>query len=247
MTRTLSRLFDNYTEAMAAVEDLEQAGIEANDISLIANNADNWHTGHRHETASIGDADGDGDNDVAVGAGKGAVTGGALGAGAGLLAGLGILAIPGIGAVAAAGWLASTAIGAVVGAAAGGATGGLLGALKESGHTDDEAHVYSEGVRRGGALVSVKAEEDEIRRVEQILDGRGGVDAATRGRLYRQTGWSQFDEQAPPYSSEEIARERRLYREERSFAAGEPTDRTIPDEPSDRNLGGAPTAPGRDF
>ncbi len=56
-----------------------------------------------------------------------------------------MLAIPGLGPVVAAGWLASTAVGAAVG----GATGGLLGALKEAGHSDEEANVYAEGVRRG--------------------------------------------------------------------------------------------------
>lgn len=135
-----------------------------------------------------------------------------LGAGAGVLAGLGMLAIPGLGPVVAAGWLASTAVGAAVGAVAGGATGGLLGALKEAGHTDEEAHVYSEGVRRGGTLVSVKADEDEKDRLEAILNGRRGFDAATRGEAYRQSGWSAFDPDAQPYSSEQIAQERARYR-----------------------------------
>jgi len=132
--------------------------------------------------------------------------------------------------VVAAGWLASTAVGALVGAAAGGATGGLLGALKEAGHTDEEAHVYSEGVRRGGTLVSVKAQDDDVARVTEILDGRRGVDAVTRGEAYRQAGWSRFDETAEPYSADQIARERSLYRaEDRSFAAMSPDEAILDD------------------
>lgn len=217
MTRTVTRLFDSHPEALAAVEELEREGVDHEKISLVSNNADNWHSGQPHTgrraiDAPLGDANGDGDNDVAEGAGKGAATGGLIGGGAGLLAGLGMLAIPGLGPVVAAGWLVSTAVGAAIGAAAGGATGGLLGALKEAGHSDEEANVYTEGVRRGGTLVSVKADDGQAGRIEQILSGRRGVDAMSRGDAYRQSGWDRFDDTAAPYSAEDIARERQLYR-----------------------------------
>jgi hypothetical protein len=150
-----------------------------------------------------------------------------------------MLAIPGLGPVVAAGWLAATAVGAAVGAAAGGATGGLLGALKEAGHSDDEANVYSEGVRRGGALVSVKAHDNEIQAVERILDEGRGVHPPTRGDAYRQDGWTGFDPAATPYSAEQIGRERTLYGENRSFEAA-PTDDVLIDDdavrPEDRDV-----------
>jgi hypothetical protein len=231
---TVTRLFDSHTEALRALDDLERAGVHHDRISLVSNNTDNWHAGHRHDgdaptaRGPLGDRNGDGENDVADGAGKGATTGGLIGGGAGLLAGLGMLAIPGLGPVVAAGWLASTVVGAAVGAAAGGAAGGLLGALKEAGHTDEEAHVYSEGVRRGGTLVSVRADESEVDRIERILAGQRGVDALSRGRMYRETGWSGFDPAAQPYSVDEIDRERRLYGERRSFAGDDPA--STPDE-----------------
>ncbi len=210
---TVTRLFDSHTEALDAVAALEAAGVSHHKISIVSNNTDNWHSGSEGGSKGpLGDNNGDGENDVADGAGKGATTGGVLGAGAGILAGLGMLAIPGLGPVVAAGWLASTAVGAAVGAAAGGATGGLLGALKEAGHSDEEANVYSEGVRRGGTLVSVKADGDEKDRFESILQGRRGYDATARGDAYRQTGWSGFDADAQPYTSDEITRERGLYR-----------------------------------
>ena len=210
---TVTRLFDSHTEALDAVSELEAVGVSHDKISIVSNNTDNWHSGSAGgRKGPLGDNNGDGENDVADGAGKGATTGGVLGAGAGILAGLGMLAIPGLGPVVAAGWLASTAVGAAVGAAAGGATGGLLGALKEAGHSDEEANVYSEGVRRGGTLVSVKADGDEKDRFESILQGRRGYDATARGDAYRQTGWSGFDADAQPYTSDEITRERGLYR-----------------------------------
>ncbi|MFN3877242.1 MAG: hypothetical protein ACK4MH_02560 [Brevundimonas sp.] len=210
---TVTRLFDSHTEALDAVSKLEAAGVSHDKISIVSNNADNWHAGSGdHKALPLGDRNGDGENDVADGAGKGATTGGLLGAGAGVLAGLGMLAIPGLGPVVAAGWLASTAVGAAVGAAAGGATGGLLGALKESGHSDEEANVYSEGVRRGGTLVSVKADGDEAQRIQAILDSSRGYDATARGEAYRQSGWSGFDADAKPYTSDQILEERARYR-----------------------------------
>ncbi|PVM88585.1 hypothetical protein [Caulobacter endophyticus] len=230
MTRTITRLFDTHAQALDAVEDLQRAGVDDDRISLVSNNADNWHagdwrTGRSFSNGPLGDANRDGENDVAEGAGKGATTGGLIGGGAGLLAGLGMLAIPGLGPVVAAGWLASTAVGAAVGAVAGGATGGLLGALKEAGHDDAEANVYAEGVRRGGTLVSVRADEDRAGEIERILNGRRGVDAVSRGALYRQSGWSRFDESTDPYTVEQVRRERDLYRgEERSFAGGGDTE-----------------------
>lgn len=212
---TVTRLFDSHTHAINAVTELEASGIDHDKISIVSNNTDKWHAGSSDGgSGPLGDRghDNNADNDVADGAGKGAATGGLLGAGAGVLAGLGMLAIPGLGPVVAAGWLASTAVGAAVGAAAGGATGGLLGALKDAGHTDDEANVYSEGVRRGGTLVSVKADDGEESRIEAILEGKGSYDATARGESYRQSGWSGFDTNAAPYTDDQIARERTAYR-----------------------------------
>lgn len=213
---TVTRLFDSHTEALAAVTEIEGAGISHDKISMISNNADNWHEGHDHTATKgdrLGDANGDGDNSVASGAGKGGATGGVVGAGAGILAGLGMLAIPGLGPVVAAGWLASTAVGAAIGAAAGGVTGGLLGALKEAGHSDEDANVYAESVRRGATLISVKVHGDaEEARVTSLLDAQRGFDASARGQAYRQTGWSGFDVDAAPLTGEDISRERALYR-----------------------------------
>ncbi len=194
MKTTITRLFDNRSEAEAAVRDLESIGVAEDDLSLVAGrtSAEDTRAFARH------DHDLDGDNDTAEGAGKGAATGGLIGGGAGLLAGLGLLAIPGLGPVVAAGWLASTAVGAAVGAVAGGATGGLLGALKDAGVPEGDAHVFAEGVRRGSTLVSARVEQTDVARAEAVLNGHSGVDAVTRGAVYRGEGWTSFDERAAP-------------------------------------------------
>ena len=153
--RTVSRLFDNYEQARQAVADLKAAGIPESEISVVANNVDSSH-----------DRDADNIDDRGEGAGAGAGVGATLGGAAGLLTGLGLMAIPGVGPVVAAGWLATTALGAL----AGGAAGGLIGALTQAGVDEDDAHVYAEGVRRGGTLVTVRADEDTATRADSILD-----------------------------------------------------------------------------
>jgi hypothetical protein len=194
--RTITALFDTYDHAASAVRAVKDAGISSSDISLIANNA----------SGEVDYQDGAGEG-AAAGAGVGAVAGG----GAGLLAGLGALAIPGIGPVVAGGWLVATAVGALAGAAVGGATGGLLGALANAGVPEEEAHVYAEGVRRGGTLVSVRVEDSRADTVHAILRNSAGVDIDARRRDYAAEGWKGFDEDAPAYSEEQIRDYRTAY------------------------------------
>jgi hypothetical protein len=187
-TRTIARLYDTHEDAVAVVRDLEAAGIPHDRVSIVAPNYD-----ERYATEPAGS-----------GAGAGATIGTIIGGGAGLLAGIGAIAIPGVGPVVAAGWLVALITGAGIGAAA----GGLLGSLTGSGVAEDEAHVYAEGVRRGGSLVTVRMDEAEAPRVEQIMAAYAPVDWQTREADYRAAGWDRFDPAAPAYSAEAIERER---------------------------------------
>jgi hypothetical protein len=201
MTLTISRLYDNYSDAKRAVGRLEAAGVPHSEISIVANNSDNWFDANKKV-----DRDRDGVDDRAEGAGKGAGIGAGLGGAAGLLAGLGLLAIPGLGPVVAAGWLASTALGA----AAGAATGGLIGALTEAGISKEDAHAYGEGVRRGGTLVSARVAEGDRARLDGILN-ESAVNLRDRSAAWQKTGWKTFDPASQPYGAEEVRRERQLY------------------------------------
>jgi len=201
--RTLTRLYDGYDDAARAVADLEAAGVPHSEISLISHRASDPHYAPA-ETAAIRE-------EPASDAGTGAAIGGVLGGAAGLLAGLGMLTIPGIGPVVAAGWLAATAAGAATGAAAGAAAGGLVGSLTEAGVPEDHAHVYAEGVRRGGALVTARIPDEFVGEAEPILHRYRPVDPDTRATAYRQSGWSAFDENAMPYDRAQIEQERTLY------------------------------------
>jgi len=190
MTRTVTRLFDSRSQAEAAVRDLEASGIPTERLSIVAAES---RAGEARSFAADSDVEDEG-SETLEGAGQGAGVGAAIGGGLGLLAGLGALAIPGVGPVVAAGWLGSTLAGAATGAAVGGVTGGILGALKDAGVADEDAHVYAEGVRRGGAIVSVRTDDDDAFRAQEILARHGGVDAVARGQAYRDEGWTGFDE-----------------------------------------------------
>ena len=55
----------------------------------------------------------------------------------------------------------------LAGAAAGAATGGVLGALTQAAISDDDAHVYAEGLRRGGgAVVSARVADQDAARLQ---------------------------------------------------------------------------------
>jgi hypothetical protein len=198
MTKTISRLYGSYDRASQAVRDLEAAGVPHNDISIVANNADDWY-GQNGNGARRVDRDRDGVDDRAEGAGAGAGIGAAVGGTAGLLAGLGLMAIPGVGPVVAAGWLVATA----AGAAAGGVTGGIIGALTQAGVSEDEAHVYAEGVRRGGTLVTARVSDADAARLESVLD-RAALRTSDLRSSYQKAGWRSFDPKSKPYTADEV-------------------------------------------
>ena len=206
MTETITRLYNSHAEANAVVNALRQANVAERNISVLASNADEWHRDGKPATYPDKDFDGKDDRGeaAAAGAGVGAAVGGTLGA----LTGLGIMAIPGVGPLVAAGWLVAT----LAGAAAGGATGGVIGALTQTGASPEEAEVYAEALRRGGAVVSVRTDDAAERgRIASIMD-RSSVNVTERGAAYRKAGWSRFDAGAPPYTSDQVRRERDLYR-----------------------------------
>jgi hypothetical protein len=199
-TEIITGLFDIYDEAAQSVREIEAIGVPRDDLSVVANNIDNRYVTTEGSNAGP---------DAAAGAGVGAL----LGGGAGVLAGLGLLAIPGVGPVVAAGWLVTAAVGAVAGAGAGGITGGVVGSLTGGGVSKEHAHIYAEGIRRGGTLVTARVEPNQAVAVGEIMHRNHAVDPASRGKTYRDTGWNSFDETASPYTATELERERQRTRD----------------------------------
>jgi uncharacterized protein (TIGR02271 family) len=197
MAKTIVGLFDDVNDAHTVVQELVDAGVDHNNISIVANDAKGEYKQYRADGSS-----------AAEGAGAGAVGGGVLGGVLGLLVGVGALAIPGIGPVLAAGPLAA-ALGTagastLVGAGVGAATGGLIGGLVGLGIPEEDANMYAEGVRRGGTLVTAKVADNLADRAAAIMQREGTVDLDAAGATWRQSGWNGFDVNANPYSASEI-------------------------------------------
>jgi uncharacterized membrane protein len=182
--RRITAFFDTYDEAARAVTRLEAAHIPNFEISLVSNNFNDAQT---HHTTRTFDKEGSSHEFAGATAAAGTVAG----AGAGLLAGLGTVAVPGFGPVIAAGWIVST----LVGAGAGAAVGGLAGALADAGLSDEDAQNYAEGVRRGGALLTVKVDEAQMDRVVKILDDEGEIEP---NEEEREAARAENEAPAPP-------------------------------------------------
>jgi len=193
--KTVVALYDQISDANAAVKELVEYGIPRDNISLMASDLAGNYSSYLSRSASGETMAETMDGTVggaATGAGVGAIVGG-LG---GLLIGLGVLAVPGVGPVLAAGPLA-TAISALTGAGggamAGGAAGGLLGALVDLGLPEETAGNYAEGVRRGGTLVTVRAEDHQAEDVRRIMNRYKVVNLDERVRSWRDQGWTGYN------------------------------------------------------
>jgi len=71
--------------------------------------------------------------------------------------------------------------------------------LLKAGVSEEDAHVYAEGVRRGGTLVTARVDDARADSADAILQAAKGVDLNTRRQEYASEGWKRFDETAEPY------------------------------------------------
>ena len=169
MTQKVSAVFDSHAEAERAVSELRSAGIQDNDLSVIAH-----HKGTTTATTGDGEITDEHHRNVL----RGILGGGALGAGLGVAA----LAIPGVGPLAAAGAIAASAVpeAMAVGAAAGAAAGTLNEVLTKHGVSEQDASYYSERIRNGGVIVCVDATGANVndQTAQDILYRNGGHNTA---------------------------------------------------------------------
>ena len=160
--RSVSRLFVNLEEAVAAADHLVAAGFDPASISVISpHSSQSLGFDSMDDMAVRNDPDG-----MAAGAAVGASVGAVLGGTTGLLMGLGLLIIPGIGPALAIGPLAS----AIVGLSLGGATGGVTGALVRGGVPPLESNEYSLALKRGESLVFLQVPDERVFEAGAILD-----------------------------------------------------------------------------
>ncbi len=176
-------LFERTADAERAVDALLSHGFVKDDIGVMAR--DSAMQEYLNEQASAAAKDE---------AGTDVVGGALLGGLGGLLAGIAALAIPGIGPVVTAGAVASALGWPLLGAGAGAAAGGLIGALVAADVPEEDAHVYAEGVKRGGVLVTVQASEGRLAEAQAIMGEAGAADIKSRRAAWQRDGWSYFNE-----------------------------------------------------
>ena len=133
--------YENEHEAIKAIEELRQQGYSREEISVLSKDKD--------VLTDLKEVAG---SKAMRGLEAGAVTGGVLGSGFGLIAGIVGFAIPGLGPVLAAGPIAM----ALAGGVAGVGIGGLAGTLVGLGISDEDAARYESDVREGKILVLVE-------------------------------------------------------------------------------------------
>lgn len=201
MTKTVVALYDDFDSARSAVEALVDGGFERSDISLVANDASGKYAAIYDTSVPGADAVIE-DEDVSAGEGAG------FGAVVGALVGLGVALIPGIGPVIAAGPLAA-ALMAGIGAATGAVTGGVVASLVDFGVPEEHAVQYAEGIRRGGALLTVHLKQDEwADRAQTIMNRYNPVDIDQRSSEWHANGWTGYDANAAPYTADQISQSR---------------------------------------
>ncbi len=69
---------------------------------------------------------------------------------------------------------------------------GWWGALKDLFMPDEDRHLYAEGLRRGGYLVTVTTSDANYERALDILDDEGTIDMDERERAWRSEGWTGY-------------------------------------------------------
>jgi hypothetical protein len=80
--------------------------------------------------------------------------------------------------------------------------GGFVSALNRIGLPDDEAHMYAEGVRRGGVLLAIEVADDADQKSVQIINQHHPKDIESRSTIWRdEEGWERFDSRRKPLDS----------------------------------------------
>ena len=70
-------------------------------------------------------------------------------------------------------------------------SGGPVAGLVACGVPEGEAHILAEGVRRGGAIVAVKADDEmEAEQAALLMNRHGAVDVEACATGWRSQGWS---------------------------------------------------------
>jgi hypothetical protein len=115
----------------------------------------------------------------------------------------------------------------------------MLAQLATRGVPAEDAHAFAEGVRRGGAIVCVRTEdEEEAAEAAELMSAHGALDIDACSSDWRRSGWSGRAEVQPDVPTEHYAAQfgeypsapGRIYQDPRSRRYSGP-ERRVRDEP----------------
>lgn len=204
MTKTIVALYDHRSEAETASRDLQAAGFESSAVEILSHadltsggwsGSDTTGLGTTTGDSSVGAASGMARTDLSTGyvASPNTVPGSGMGTGMGTGTGMG------------------AGMGSTTGSTTGTTGGGILTRLSGWGIPNHDAQVYAEGVRRGGSLLKLRLDEEDVDRAMEVLERGNVVDVEERSAAYRNSGWTGFDESADYYDESSAEEERLRY------------------------------------
>jgi len=186
--KTVVALYDHYKDAKAATAAIIQAGAAADRIAHLANDSNG-----DHPSLSINPAYAREQFDEDSTKQSRFITLGEVGIGLGGL--LGFLAlispveIPGIAALAVHGSWVPVAVLAVVG----GVIGVVIGLTTGHDLSAKDADLYSEGLKRGGTLVTTVVDESIAGKISETLKGHSAAKVEERPGDWSAEGWVSLD------------------------------------------------------
>ena len=65
---------------------------------------------------------------------------------------------------------------------------------------DEDRHIYAEGVRRGGYLLTAQVPESTAEQAREVLERSDPVDIDERAASWRQSGWTGYEAGKPSYA-----------------------------------------------
>jgi hypothetical protein len=86
----------------------------------------------------------------------------------------------------------------------------IVGALTQAGVSEQDAHSYAEGVRRGGTLVSARVADADRSRLDAILN-ESAINLRDRSAAWQKAGWNHSIPPANPTAPRTIRKERQRY------------------------------------
>jgi uncharacterized protein (TIGR02271 family) len=99
---------------------------------------------------------------------------------------------------------------ALTGAGIGAVTGGLIGALVDLGIPEEDAHLYSEGLRRGNILVIAQVADHRANEASRIMQRSGLLDIHQQADTWRSEGWEGYPATATTTSQTNMRRDDRM-------------------------------------